>query len=435
MSTYLIKGASLLGERVADILIEDGKIARIGQDIEAADAQVVDASGQIALPGLVDIHTHLRQPGYEASETVETGTRAAALGGYTAVFAMANSLPIADTAAVVEQVDRLGKESGWCRVQPIGSVTVGLKGEFLSDIGSMATSEAKVRVFSDDGMCVYDPAIMRRALEYVKTFDGVIAQHAQEPRLTEGAQMNEGKVSADLGLTGWPAVAEEAIIARDVLLAEHLNSRLHICHLSTKGSVEVVRWAKSRGVQVTAEVTPHHLILTDEKARTYDPIFKVNPPLRTEADVLALRQAVADGIIDVIGTDHAPHPAESKECEWACAANGMTGLEQALSIIQMTLVEPGHITWADVARIMSETPAKIGSLDAEQGRPLAEGEPANIVLVDPKATRVIKPEEQATKGKNNPYRGMEVPGAVRATFYAGHPTVLNGELASPHRQA
>ena len=433
MSTYLIKGASLLGERVADILIEDGKIARIGQDLEAADAQVVDASGQIALPGLVDIHTHLRQPGYEASETVETGTRAAALGGYTAVFAMANSLPVADTAAVVEQVNRLGKESGWCRVQPIGSVTVGLKGEFLSDIGSMATSDAKVRVFSDDGMCVYDPAIMRRALEYVKTFDGVIAQHAQEPRLTEGAQMNEGKVSADLGLTGWPAVAEEAIIARDVLLAEHLNSRLHICHLSTKGSVEVVRWAKSRGVQVTAEVTPHHLILTDEKARTYDPIFKVNPPLRTEEDVLALRQAVADGIIDVIGTDHAPHPAESKECEWACAANGMTGLEQALSIIQMTLVEPGHITWADVARIMSETPAKIGSLDTEQGRPLAEGEPANIVLVDPKATRVIKPEEQATKGKNNPYRGMEVPGAVRATFYAGHPTVLNGELASPRR--
>ena len=433
MSTYLIKGASLLGERVADILIEDGKIARIGQDLEAADAQVVNASGQIALPGLVDIHTHLRQPGYEASETVETGTRAAALGGYTAVFAMANSLPVADTAAVVEQVDRLGKESGWCRVQPIGSVTVGLKGEFLSDIGSMATSEAKVRVFSDDGMCVYDPAIMRRSLEYVKTFDGVIAQHAQEPRLTEGAQMNEGKVSADLGLTGWPAVAEEAIIARDVLLAEHLNSRLHICHLSTKGSVEVVRWAKSRGVQVTAEVTPHHLILTDEKARTYDPIFKVNPPLRTEEDVLALRQAVADGIIDVIGTDHAPHPAESKECEWACAANGMTGLEQALSIIQMTLVEPGHITWADVARIMSETPAKIGSLDTEQGRPLAEGEPANIVLVDPKATRVIKPEEQATKGKNNPYRGMEVPGAVRATFYAGHPTVLNGELASPRR--
>ena len=245
--------------------------------------------------------------------------------------------------------------------------------------------------------------------------------------------MNEGKVSADLGLAGWPAVAEEAIIARDVLLAEHLDSKLHICHLSTKGSIEVVRWAKSRGVKVTAEATPHHLLLTDETARTYDPIFKVNPPLRTEEDVMALRQAVADGIIDVIGTDHAPHPAETKECEWACAANGMTGLEQALSIIQMTLVDTGMITWRDVARILSEQPAKIGRLDHEQGRPLAEGEPANIVLVDPKATRVIKPEEQATKGKNNPYRDMEVPGSIRATFYAGHPTVLNGELATPRR--
>ena len=433
MSKYLIKGASLYGEKVADILIEDGVISRIAENIDAADAQVVEAAGQVALPGLVDIHTHLRQPGYEASETVETGTRAAALGGYTAVFAMANSMPVADTAAVVEQVDRLGKESAWCRVQPIGAVTVGLKGERLSDIGGMANSTANVRVFSDDGMCVYDPAVMRRALEYVKTFDGVIAQHAQEPRLTEGAQMNEGKVSADLGLAGWPAVAEEAIIARDVLLAEHLNSKLHICHLSTKGSIEVVRWAKSRGVKVTAEATPHHLLLTDETARTYDPVFKVNPPLRTEEDVLALRQAVADGIIDVIGTDHAPHPAETKECEWACAANGMTGLEQALSIIQMTLVDTGMITWRDVARILSEQPAKIGRLDHEQGRPLAEGEPANIVLVDPKATRVIKPEEQATKGKNNPYRGMEVPGSIRATFYAGHPTVLNGKLATPRK--
>lgn len=430
MSKYLIKGASLLGERVADILIEDGTIACISESIEAADAQVVDAQGQIALPGLVDIHAHLRQPGYEAAETVETGTQAAALGGYTAVFAMANSLPVADTAAVVEQVYRLGEESGWCRVQPIGAVTVGLKGELLSDIGAMATSKAAVRVFSDDGMCVYDPAVMRRALEYVKTFNGVIAQHAQEPRLTEGAQMNEGEVSADIGLAGWPPVAEEAIIARDVLLAEHLDSRLHICHLSTRGSVEVVRWAKSRGVKVTAEVTPHHLILTDEKARTYDPVYKVNPPLRTEKDVVALRQAVADGVIDVIGTDHAPHPAESKECEWACAANGMTGLEQALSIIQMTLVDSGYITWADVARIMSKAPAQIGGLDTEQGRPLAEGEPANIVLIDPNVRRTIQPEEQATKGKNNPYRGMEVPGAVRATFFAGHPTVLDGMLAT-----
>ncbi|WP_237188230.1 dihydroorotase [Rothia nasimurium] len=432
-TSYLIKGASLLGETTADILIRDGLIAEIGQNLEDAAAQVVEAEGLIALPGLVDLHTHLREPGQEDAETVETGTRAAALGGYTAVFAMANSNPVADTAGVVEQVYELGKNSGWVKVQPIGAVTVGLAGERLSDIGAMAESRAQVRVFSDDGMCVWDPALMRRALEYVKTFNGVIAQHAQEPRLTVGAQMNEGKVSAELGLAGWPAVAEESIIARDVLLAEHVGSRLHICHLSTKGSVEIVRWAKERGIKVTAEVTPHHLLLTDELVRTYDPVYKVNPPLRTEEDVLALRQAVADGIIDIIGTDHAPHPAESKDCEWACAANGMTGLEQALSIIQKTLVDTGYITWADVARIMSSKPAEIG-LAEDQGRPLAAGEPAHLVLVDPAATRVIDPASQATKGKNNPYRGLEVPGAVVATFFGGHPTVLEGKLNTPVSQ-
>lgn len=432
-TSYLIKGASLLGETTADILIRDGLIAEIGQNLEDAAAHVVEAKGLIALPGLVDLHTHLREPGQEDAETVETGTRAAALGGYTAVFAMANSNPVADTAGVVEQVYELGKNSGWVKVQPIGAVTVGLAGERLSDIGAMAESRAQVRVFSDDGMCVWDPALMRRALEYVKTFNGVIAQHAQEPRLTVGAQMNEGKVSAELGLAGWPAVAEESIIARDVLLAEHVGSRLHICHLSTKGSVEIVRWAKERGIKVTAEVTPHHLLLTDELVRTYDPVYKVNPPLRTEEDVLALRQAVADGIIDIIGTDHAPHPAESKDCEWACAANGMTGLEQALSIIQKTLVDTGYITWADVARIMSSKPAEIG-LAEDQGRPLAAGEPAHLVLVDPAATRVIDPASQATKGKNNPYRGLEVPGAVVATFFGGHPTVLEGKLNTPVSQ-
>lgn len=429
-SLYLIKDVSILGEKPSDLLIRDGLIAQIGVGLEEAQATVIDGSGLIALPGLVDLHTHLREPGLEDAETVETGSRAAALGGYTAVFAMANSNPVADTAGVVEQVYELGKNSGWVKVQPIGAVTVGLAGERLSDIGAMAESRAQVRVFSDDGMCVWDPALMRRALEYVKTFNGVIAQHAQEPRLTEGAQMNEGKVSAELGLAGWPAVAEESIIARDVLLAEHVGSRLHICHLSTKGSVEIVRWAKERGIKVTAEVTPHHLLLTDELVRTYDPVYKVNPPLRTEEDVLALRQAVADGIIDIIGTDHAPHPAESKDCEWACAANGMTGLEQALSIIQMTLVDTGYISWADVARIMSYKPAEIG-LAEDQGRPLEVGEPANLLLLDPKARRVIDPAQQATKGKNNPYRSLEVPGAVRATFLAGHPTVLNGQLNSP----
>ncbi|MFW0111761.1 dihydroorotase [Rothia sp. CCM 9417] len=427
---YLIKGASLLGEKTADILIRGGKIAEVGENLQAAEAQIIEAKGLIALPGLVDLHTHLREPGQEDAETVETGSRAAALGGYTSVFAMANSKPVADTAGVVEQVYELGRESGWVHVQPIGAVTVGLAGERLSEIGAMADSRAQVRVFSDDGMCVWDPALMRRALEYVKTFNGVIAQHAQEPRLTQGAQMNEGKVSAELGLAGWPAVAEESIIARDVLLADHVGSRLHICHLSTKGSVEIIRWAKERGINVTAEATPHHLLLTDELVRTYDPVYKVNPPLRTEEDVLALRQAVADGIIDIIGTDHAPHPAESKDCEWACAANGMTGLEQALSIVQKTLVDTGYIRWADVARIMSTKPAEIG-LANQQGRPLEAGEPANLVLVDPAATRLIDPQAQATKGKNNPYRGLEVPGMVVATFYSGHPTVLDGKLNSP----
>ncbi|WP_237203647.1 dihydroorotase [Rothia endophytica] len=429
-STYLIKGASLLGEREADILIRDGLIAEVGADLSAPEADIIDAAGLIALPGLVDLHTHLREPGLEDAETVETGSRAAALGGYTAVFAMANSNPVADTAGVVEQVYELGRKSGWTEVQPIGAVTTGLAGERLSEIGAMAESRAKVRVFSDDGMCVWDPALMRRALEYVKTFNGVVAQHAQEPRLTEGAQMNEGKVSAELGLAGWPAVAEESIIARDVLLAEHVGSRLHICHLSTKGSVEIIRWAKERGIDVTAEATPHHLLLTDELVRTYDPVYKVNPPLRTEEDVMALRQAVADGIIDIIGTDHAPHPTESKDCEWACAANGMTGLEQALSIVQKTLVDTGLISWADVARIMSTKPAEIG-LATGQGRPLEAGEPANLVLVDPAAARTIDPQAQATKGKNNPYRGLEVPGAVMATFYGGHPVVQDGKLTTP----
>lgn len=427
---YLIRGARLLGEETTDLLLADGVIARIGDNLEASDAVVVEADGLVALPGLVDVHTHLREPGREDAETVETGTRAAAAGGYTAVCAMANSNPVADTAGLVEQVWELGRQAGWVDVHPIGAVTVGLEGERLAEIGAMADSRARVRMFSDDGKCVHNAVLMRRALEYVKTFDGVVAQHAQEPLLTDGAQMNEGRVSADLGLTGWPAVAEEAIVARDVLLAQHVGSRVHICHLSTKGSVDIVRWAKERGIDVTAEVTPHHLLLTDESVRTYDPVYKVNPPLRTEQDVEALRDAVADGTIDVIGTDHAPHPTEAKECEWACAAMGMTGLETALSIVQQTLVDTGRIQWSDVARIMSTDPARIARIE-DQGRPLAVGEPAHVVLVDPSATRVVDPDEHESKGRNSPYRSLEVPGAVRATFCHGHPTVLDGHINSP----
>jgi len=432
--TYLIRGASLLGGAPTDLLLADGIIAATGEaaaaDERAAQAVVVDAAGLIALPGLVDLHTHLREPGREDAETVETGTRAAALGGFTAVHAMANSNPVADTAGVVEQVWSLGRRSGWVDVRPVGAVTVGLAGERLSEIGAMAESRAGVRVFSDDGICVHDPVLMRRALEYVKAFGGVVAQHAQEPRLTEGAQMNEGDVSAVLGLPGWPAVAEEAIIARDVLLAEHVGSRLHVCHVSTAGSVDIIRWAKSRGIDVTAEVTPHHLLLTDEKARTYDPVFKVNPPLRREADVMALREALADGTIDIIGTDHAPHPTEAKECEWAQAAMGMTGLETALSVVQHTMIETGMMTWEDFARVTSTTPAAIGQV-ADQGRPLAAGEPANVTLVDPAARWVVDPEAMATMGRNSPFSGLELPGSVRATFFHGTATVLDGELNSP----
>jgi len=370
----------------------------------------------------VDLHTHLREPGREDAETVLTGSRAAALGGYTAVCAMANTQPVADNAAVVEEVWRLGRDAGLVEVRPIGAVTVGLAGETLAEIGSMADSAAQVRIFSDDGMCVWDARLMRRALEYVKSFDGVIAQHAEEPRLTAGAQMHEGEVSARLGLAGWPAVAEEAIIARDALLAEHVGARLHICHVSTAGSVEIIRWAKSRGIRITAEVTPHHLLLTDASAESYDPVFKVNPPLRTAEDVAALRAALADGTIDIVATDHAPHATEDKECEWASARPGMLGLETALSIVRST-----GLDWPVIVERMSATPARIAGL-TDQGRPLVAGAPANLTLVDPEATRVVDPGELASKSRNTPYAGMELPVRVVATFFNGAATVLNGKV-------
>ena len=421
-TTTLIRQARPLGGEPTDLRLRDGEIAAVGQGLSAEGAEVVDASGLIALPGLVDLHTHLREPGREDAETVESGTRAAALGGYTSVFAMANTFPVADTAGVVEQVQRLGEAAGHVDVRPVGAVTVGLRGEQLAELGAMADSAAGVRVFSDDGHCVSDAVLMRRALEYVKAFDGVIAQHAQEPRLTEGAQMNEGTVSAVLGLRGWPSVAEEAVIARDVLLADHVGSRLHVCHLSTAGSVEIVRWAKQRGVQVTAEVTPHHLLLTDELVRGYDPVYKVNPPLRTQADVEAVREGLADGTIDVVATDHAPHPLEAKDCEWAAAAMGMTGLETALSVVQHAMVDTGLLDWAQVADRMSTAPARIGRLDGH-GRPLAAGSPANLVLLDPAARWEVDPAAMATAGRNSPFRGMQLPGRVVATYLRGRATV------------
>jgi dihydroorotase len=424
----LIKGASLLGSEPGDLLVTDGVIAAVGSDA-ARDAgpncETVDAYGLVALPGLVDLHTHLREPGREDAETVESGSAAAAVGGFTAVHAMANTDPVADTAGVVEQVWHLGRRAGLCDVHPVGAVTVGLGGSQLAELGAMAESAARVRVFSDDGKCVSDAVLMRRALEYVKAFDGVVAQHSQEPRLTEGAQMNEGSVSAMLGLGGWPAVAEESIIARDVLLAGHVGSRLHVCHVSTAGSVEILRWAKGRGINVTAEVTPHHLFLTDERVRTYDPRFKVNPPLRTQDDVEAVRLGLADGTIDAIATDHAPHSLEDKDCEWAAAAMGMLGLETAVGVAAAAMVDTGLLDWAGVADRMSVSPARIGRL-AGHGRPLDVGEPGNLVLVDTETRYSVDPHTMESRSRNTPYAGVELTARPVATYLRGRLTASDG---------
>ena len=426
---YLLKAAMLPQGDRADVLIVDGLINSVSPNIVDNEATVFDVSGSVVLPGLVDLHTHLRQPGREDAETVLSGSQSGAKGGFTALSAMANTSPVADNAGVVEQVFRLGQEAGLVDVFPIGAVTQGLKGESLSEIGAMADSHAEVRVFSDDGNCVFDPLVMRRALEYIKKFNGVIAQHAQEPRLTVGSQMNEGNVSAILGLKGWPAVAEEAIIARDVLLVDHVKSRLHICHVTTAGGVEIIRWAKARGINVTAEVTPHHLLLTDELARSYDPIFKVNPPLRSERDVMALRDALADGTIDIVATDHAPHSVESKECEWQEASFGMLGLETALSIVQKTMVDTGLLTWAGVADRLSNAPARIGGYE-NHGNNLTIGSKANITIVNPSATWIVDRDLVASKSRNTPFHGYELPGRVTHTFFNGFPTLIDGLLVS-----
>ena len=423
---YFIKGATLSDGSKKDMYISDGKIAGFTNPTDSK-AIVVDATGKIILPGLVDLHTHLREPGKEDSETVLSASRAGAKGGFTALSAMPNTSPVADTAGVVEQVMRLGIEAGLCDVFPIGAVTKNLDGQELSEIGAMADSAAKVRIFSDDGHCVSNPQVMRRALEYVKKFNGVIAQHAQDPDLTIDAQMNEGIVSSVLGLKGWPAVAEEAIIARDVLLTDHVQSRLHVCHVTTAGGVEIIRWAKARGINVTAEVTPHHLLLTDDMATSYDPVFKVNPPLRTEKDVHALREALAEGVIDIVATDHAPHPAENKECEWQQAAFGMLGLETALSIITLTMVETGLLDWNGVAERISRTPARIGGY-TDQGSDFVVGQMANLTVIDPRASWRVDRDLVASRSRNTPFHGMELPGVITETFYKGVPTLLQAQL-------
>ena len=421
-----INNAKLADNSVVDLEINNGVISKLSKST-GKQTDGIDASGRLLLPGLVDLHTHLREPGREDSETVLTGSQAAVAGGYTAISSMANTNPVADTAGVVEQIYRLGKEAGLCDVNPIGAVTKGLNGEQLAELGAMADSIAGVRIFSDDGKCVSDPLIMRRALEYVKTFNGVIAQHAQEPRLTINAQMNEGSVSARIGLRGWPAIAEEAIIARDILLAEHVQSRLHICHLTTAGGVELVRWAKQRGIQVTAEVTPHHLLLTDDLVENYDPIYKVNPPLRTQKDVMALREGLAEGIIDIVATDHAPHPAEDKDCEWQAAAFGMVGLETAFSVVVKTMIDSNLMSWTDLVDRMSIKPAQIAGYK-QQGQTIAENSPANLILVDTAGSWQVERKNLKSKSKNTPFEGMILPSVISDVIYNGKLVFSNGSI-------
>ena len=424
---FTIANARLIDDQVVDVVVSNGVISEIGSGLNKGKR--IEVAKNLLIPGLVDLHTHLREPGREDSETVATGSMAAAKGGFTAISAMANTFPVADTAGVVEQVFRLGQEAGFCDVFPIGAVTQGLAGKSLAELGAMANSKAKVRIFSDDGKCVSDPLLMRRALEYVKTFNGIIAQHAQEPALTVDSQMNEGIVSSKLGLTGWPAVAEEAIIARDILLAEHVGSRLHICHLTTAGGVDLVRFAKSRGINVTAEVTPHHLLLTDDLVMNYDSVYKVNPPLRTEKDVLALRKGLADGTIDIVGTDHAPHPTEDKDCEWQSAAFGMVGLETALSVVVKAMIETKLMSWGDLVDRMSIAPAKIAGY-SRHGQILKVGAAANLTIIDTTANWIVDRNRLASKSKNTPFEGMKLPSQVLHTFLSGKQVLNNGEIVN-----
>jgi len=421
----VVTGASLMGAPPSSFAVSRGRFIPV--EDASLDAHKIEGEGLVGLPGLVDLHTHLRQPGMEQAETILTGSQAAALGGFTAVHAMANTTPTTDSPERVDQVWAWGKEASYVEVRPVGAVTVGLEGQRLTDIVALAHSAGAPRVFSDDGHCVDNPQLMREALRLAASVDAVIAQHAQDPRLTVGSQMNAGELSESIGLVGWPRVAEESIIARDVLLAESVGARIHVCHLSTAGSVEVVAWAKKRGISVSAEVTPHHLLLTEDLVAGSNPLFKVNPPLRTREDTLALREAVASGVIDAVATDHAPHPQSAKTGDFVTAAFGMLGLETALGVVIETLVTPGHISWEQLARIMSVTPASIGRVGGYE-TPFGLGEPAHFILVDP---RVSTPQPTGSLSQNNPFADMNLTGRVVHTFFAGLQTIDNGRLVTP----
>jgi dihydroorotase len=420
VTSLLIRGADLVGRGRSDLLIRSGRFADPAD--AGADVAQLDADGLVALPGLVDLHTHLREPGREDAETVHSGTLAAARGGFTALLAMANTTPVTDTAEAATHVGALGARDGSAHVVPVGAVSKGLNGVELAELGLMARSSARVRVFSDDGHCVSDARLMRRALEYVRAFDGVIAQHAQDPQLAGiSACCHEGEISGKLGLPGWPAAAEASVVARDVQIAELTRSRLHICHVSCAETVDVIRWAKQRDINVTAEVAPHHLMLTTNEVLGYDPTYKVNPPLRPSEHVEALREALVDGTIDTVATDHAPHARHDKDHAFAEAAFGMLGLETALAVVVETMIKSGRLSWTDVAKRMSIMPAHIARL-TDQGRPSAAGEPANVILVDPAARGVVDRNDSASLSRNNPWHGRELPDPVVATIWAGRVT-------------
>lgn len=426
--SVLIRGVRRYGEgEPLDVLVDDGQIVDIGAALTCSDVgQVIDAPGQILLPGFVDLHTHLREPGREYAEDIETGSAAAALGGYTAVFAMPNTTPVADSPVVTDHVWHRGQQVGLVDVHPVGAVTKGLAGAELTEMGMMNAGAAQVRIFSDDGNCVHDPLVMRRALEYATGLGVLIAQHAEEPRLTAGAVAHEGPTAARLGLAGWPRAAEESIVARDALLARDAGARVHICHVSTAGTVEILKWAKQQGISITAEVTPHHLLLDDSRLTSYDAVYRVNPPLREAADARALRQALSDGVIDCVATDHAPHADHEKCVEFGIARPGMLGLQTALSVVVQAMVLPGLLSWRDVARVMSENPARIGGLP-DQGRPLEVGEPANLTVVDPDATWTVAGPALASRSANTPYESMTLPATVTATLLRGTITARDGK--------
>lgn len=407
-------------DEVADVLVDDGVVAPAG----SGSGTVLDCDGLVLAPGLVDLHTHLRQPGREDKETVQTGCRAAALGGFTAVSPMANTDPVADNAAVIHEVLELGRASGTCDVFPVGAITRGLEGEAMADLGELF--EAGVRLFSDDGRCVPDARVLRNALTYVRAFEGaVIAEHCEDASLAEGGQMHEGLVSSSLGLAGQPREAEEVVVARDLAVARLTGGRLHLCHLSSAGSVELVRRAKAEGLRVTAEVTPHHLVFADEDLVTYDTNRKMNPPLRSPEDRAALREGLGDGTIDAVATDHAPHAVEEKEVEFDQAPFGTIGLETALAAVLTYLVEPGQLSLARAIEAMSVTPARILGA-ADHGGPIAPGRPANLVAFDPAAEWTVEPPF-ASRSRNSAFLGRALRGRVVHTMLRGVLVVADGK--------